>query len=161
MESGENGVERVMNYFKILQLKEDGFSISKISKKLSLSRNTVKKYLKMTPVEMEDWVATLKTREKKLDPYRETILTWLKEHPDLTGAQIHDWLDERCDYKMASENTVRNFVNEVSVCLGTSEVLAAGTLKEQNGYVIKHKRVVRLMCEMNLSAKVRRKKSSI
>jgi len=113
MESGENGVERVMNYFNILQLKEDGFSISKISKKLSLSRNTVKKYLKMTPVEMEDWVATLKTREKKLDPYRETILTWLKEHPDLTGAQIHDWLDERCDYKMASENTVRNFVNEV------------------------------------------------
>lgn len=70
---------------------------------------------------MEDWVATLKARKKKLDPYRETILTWLKEHPDLTGAQIHDWLDERCDYKMVSENTVSNFVNGVREFLSHSE----------------------------------------
>lgn len=102
-----------MNYYKILQLREEGFSISKIARELSLSRNTVKRYLKMTPEELEDWIATLETRGKKLDPYRETILTWLQKHPDLTGAQIHDWLDEKCDYREVCENTVRNFVNEM------------------------------------------------
>ena len=45
MESGEKRVEKFMNYFKNLELKEDEFIISKISKKFSLSRNTVKKYL--------------------------------------------------------------------------------------------------------------------
>ena len=71
MESEENGVERRMKYYNILQLREEGFSISKIAKKVSLTRNTVKKYLKMTPEEMEDWIATLETRQKKLDPYRD------------------------------------------------------------------------------------------
>lgn len=36
----------------------------------------------------------------------------------------------------------------------------AGTLKEQEGYVINHKRVARLMDEMNIKAKVRMKKST-
>lgn len=106
-------MKRRMQYYSILQLRQDGFSISKIARKLSLTRNTVKKYMKMTPQEMEDWIATLETRAKKLDPYRDTILTWLRKHPDLTGAQIHDWLEEKCSYKGASENTVRNFVNEI------------------------------------------------
>ena len=73
--------KRRMNYYNIFQLREEGFSISKIARKLSLTRNTVKKYMKMTPQEMEDWIATLETRVKKLDPYRETILTWLRKAP--------------------------------------------------------------------------------
>ena len=92
-------MDRIMKYYNILQLREEGFSISKIDKKVSMTRNTVKKYLKMTPVEMENWIAALNTRSKKLDPFRETILTWLEKNPDLKGAQIHDWLEEKRGYK--------------------------------------------------------------
>lgn len=35
---------------------------------------------------------SLQIRSKKLDPYLEKIVGWLKEHPDLTEAQVYDWL---------------------------------------------------------------------
>ncbi|MEI2358744.1 hypothetical protein [Mesobacillus zeae] len=38
---------------------------------------------------------------------------WLTEQPDLTGAQVYDWLEERLNFKGAAKNTVRNYVNEL------------------------------------------------
>ena len=40
-------------------------------------------------------------------------LGWLKEHPDLTGAQVYDWLEEKLGFKEVAENTVRNYLNEM------------------------------------------------
>ncbi len=47
-----------------------------------------KKFLK----EACRWLNELRTRKKKLDPYKEHILAWLKEHPDLSASQVSDWL---------------------------------------------------------------------
>ncbi|MBU8909041.1 DDE-type integrase/transposase/recombinase, partial [Desertibacillus haloalkaliphilus] len=58
-------------------------------------------------------ISSLKTREKKLDLYHQEILSWLMEHPDLTGAQVFDWLEEKLEFKDVSENTVRNYLNEM------------------------------------------------
>ncbi|WP_233274984.1 DDE-type integrase/transposase/recombinase [Calidifontibacillus oryziterrae] len=38
---------------------------------------------------------------------------WLKEHPDLSGAQVFDWLEEKLNVSIITEGTVRNYVNEL------------------------------------------------
>ncbi len=95
MESEEQGVEKLSTYNEIHRLRSEGFSNSSIARKLAISRNRVIEYGKMTPEEFYVFSVSLQTRTKKLDPFREEILGWLKEHPDLTGAQVFDWLEEK------------------------------------------------------------------
>lgn len=66
-----------------------------------------------------------------------------------TGPSERDWQDKE---------KIQSLYDEMGGTYGAKRI--AGTLKAQEGYVINHKRVVRLMHEMNLSAKVRLKKSS-
>jgi len=49
----------------------------------------------------------------KLDPYQDLILNWLREHSDLSGAQVYDWLKERYPKITVGESTVRRYVNEL------------------------------------------------
>lgn len=102
-----------MDYIEIHRLYKEGFSKSAISRKLGISRNRVIEYLNMTPEDFEEFTSSLRTREKKLDAYHDQILEWLKAHPDLTGAQVYDWLDEKLDFKEVAENTVRNYLNQM------------------------------------------------
>jgi len=102
-----------MIYNEIHQLRSAGFSNSAIAKKLKISRNRVIDYGNMSPDDFCEFVLSLQNRSKKLDPYHEEIVSWLKEHPDLTGAQIFDWLEERLGVKSIAENTVRNYVNDL------------------------------------------------
>ncbi|WP_368502778.1 IS21 family transposase (plasmid) [Alkalihalophilus sp. As8PL] len=102
-----------MIYQKVHELLSQGFSNSAIAKKLSISRNRVIEYGKMNPEEFNLFVLSLQNRSKKLDPYHKEILSWLKEHPDMTGAQVFDWLNERLKVTTVAENTVRNYVNEI------------------------------------------------
>lgn len=95
------------------QLKKQGFSISAIARKCSLSRTTVYEYLEMDYEEACRWVDVLKTRKRKLEPYEDKILNWLKEHPDLTASQISDWLEEYCEFNTVGESTVRTYVKEL------------------------------------------------
>ena len=62
---------------------------------------------------MSEWTYSLQNRTKKLDPYADTILEWLKEHSDLSAAQIEDWLlEEYPDFKVSS-STVRSYVKDL------------------------------------------------
>lgn len=106
-------MEKWMVYNEIHRLRKEGFSNSAISRKLKISRNRVIDYGKMKPDEFFKFTLSLQTRSKKLDPYRDQILEWLKEHPDLSGAQIFDWLQEKLEVDSVTEGTVRNFVNEL------------------------------------------------
>jgi len=38
---------------------------------------------------------------------------WLKEYPDMTSAQVYDWLQERLNVTSVAENTVRSYVKEL------------------------------------------------
>lgn len=106
-------MEKWMIYQEIHRLKKMGFSNSKIANKLQISRNRVIDYLEMTPEQFAEFIASLQNREKKLDPYQDHILMWLKEHPDVTSAQVHDWLQEKLNVTSVAENTVRNYVNDL------------------------------------------------
>ncbi|MBD8007714.1 IS21 family transposase [Bacillus norwichensis] len=100
-------------YMEIQQLLKRGFSKSKIARKLEVSRTTVYRYLKKSPGEMNDWVIQLKSRRKKLDPHKETILSWLYDYPDVTAAQVFDWLQEKYNVTDVAESTVRAYVREL------------------------------------------------
>ncbi|MDW0116297.1 hypothetical protein QTL97_05080 [Sporosarcina thermotolerans] len=106
-------MEKLITYNEIHRLRKEGFSNSAIAKKLKISRNRVIEYGKMTPDEFYLFAISLQSRGKKLDPFREKILEWLKEHPDLSGAQVFDWLEEKLEFSSVSEGTVRNYVNEL------------------------------------------------
>ncbi|MBL5848422.1 transposase, partial [Bacillus sporothermodurans] len=62
---------------------------------------------------MADWVDSLQVRSKKLDPYKDKILSWLKENPDMSAAQVEDWLRERDSSLEISESTVRGYVRKL------------------------------------------------
>ena len=98
-------------YMDIYQLKQQGFKIRGIARKLGISRTTVYKYLVKSPEEMSEWMASTQTRRKKLDPYEMLIQTWLSEHPDSSASQIHDWLFEKYPDLKVGESTVRLYVN--------------------------------------------------
>lgn len=75
-------------YMEIKQLLKQGFSQTKIAEKLGVSRTTVYRHLKRSPSEMAEWVDSLQYKKKKLDPYKELILSWLRMHPDMSAAQV-------------------------------------------------------------------------
>lgn len=97
-------------YMEIQQLMKQGFSKTKIAEKLGLSRTTVYRYLKKSPSEMSEWVDSLENRRKLLDPHKELILSWLRQHPDMSAAQVLDWLQEKYDGFEIGESTVRTYV---------------------------------------------------
>lgn len=100
-------------YSIIKQLSDQGISQRQIAKQLGLSRNTVSQYLKRDAKEMSTWLASTSERKRKLDVFKEEILSWIRQYPDLSAAQIQDWLEERHHFTQASSGTVRLYVREL------------------------------------------------
>lgn len=104
--------EKLVLYIEIHQLRERRFRIAQIAKRLKISRNTVYKYLDMSFDEaVNEFINT--ERKKKLDPYQDWIVNWLREYPNLSGAQVYDWLLEHFPKINVGESTVRRYVNEM------------------------------------------------
>lgn len=97
-------------YMEIKQLLKQGFSQTKIAEKLGISRVTVYRHLKKSPSEMSEWVDSLQYKKKKLDSHKELILSWLRIHPDISAAQVYDWLLEKYEGLIIGESTVRTYV---------------------------------------------------
>jgi transposase len=102
-----------MLYLEIQQMKERGFSIQQIAKQLKVSRTTVYNYMEKTPEEAFEWVNSLGSRKKKLDPYKDWIVAWLQKYPHLNASQIQDWLLEKFPDFTVGESTMRLYVNQI------------------------------------------------
>jgi len=98
-------------YQEIHSLRNLGFSKRQVADKLELDFRTVSKYLAMTPDEMENQILR-KEREKTLKLYEGIVIDWLKQHPDMSSAQVLDWLKEHYQVTVA-ERTARRFVSEL------------------------------------------------
>jgi transposase len=106
-------VDKFEMYIQIRGMVNQRYSVSAIARKLELSRNTAYKYLKKSPDEMAEWTASTMIRTKKLDIHKELILKWLREYPDISAAQVNDWLKEKFPTFKVGESTVRNYVKEL------------------------------------------------
>lgn len=94
-------------YSKIQMGKTKGFSREAVSQQLGLSWRTVDRYWDMTVSEYE--LVSKSHYSSIMDKHKPVVLNWLESHPDISAAQVQDWLHENYDDVYASR-TVRRFV---------------------------------------------------
>ncbi|WP_282201675.1 hypothetical protein [Emergencia timonensis] len=100
-------------YNEIQKLKSMGFSKSRTAHKLQINFRTVSRYWDMPPA---DYAAAFKDRSRNMrnssaSRYEQDILFWLEQHPDLSGAQIYDWLYEKYQAPpQVAERTMRRYI---------------------------------------------------
>ncbi|CAM3864967.1 IS21 family transposase [Marinicrinis lubricantis] len=102
--------ERWPMYFTVQEQKRLGLRKSQVARNLDVSRNTVIKLWDMTVEEYKQFLDGLESRSKKLDSFATEIISWLREFPDLSAAQVMDWLKERHEGMEIAESTVRSYV---------------------------------------------------
>lgn len=100
-------------YNEIQKLKSMGFSKSRTAGKLQINFRTVSRYWDMTPAQ---YAAAFKDRSRNMKNssascYQADILAWLEQYPDLSSAQIYDWLYEKYQTPpVAAERTMRRYI---------------------------------------------------
>ena len=97
-------------YSEIQQLRNQGLRKSQAARTLSLNIKTVGKYWLLSPEEVCEVFKQGKHRKKRTDAYETTILSWIREFPDLSSSQIRDRLRQIQPEGNFRERTVRRFV---------------------------------------------------
>jgi transposase len=64
----------------------------------------------MSPQEFQQELESRNQRSKKPAVYHDNILAWLRQYPEMTSAQIYDWLLEKDEKLQFNESTTRNYV---------------------------------------------------
>jgi len=100
-------------FAKIKEHKLKGFKKSQTSRNLELDYKTIDKYWNMTNEEYMEYVKSCKSRNKKVDKYKDVILEWIQEYRDISTAQIYDWLLERYKKLDFKERTLRLYVSNL------------------------------------------------
>ena len=101
-------------YQELQQLKEMGLNKSQVQRQLGIDWKTVDRYWEVTPDEYDEIRKNTK-RTRKLEKYEEQIVRWLQEHPDMSSAQIQDWLKQHyLDYQ-GKERTLRRFIRSLRI----------------------------------------------
>lgn len=94
-------------YTEIHQLKNMGLNKSQVARHLGINVKTVNKYWNVDADGFFKMKQQSKKRAKKLDRYAETVLGWLQQFPDLSAAEVVDWLREHYPNDTFRERTVR------------------------------------------------------
>lgn len=102
-------------YGKVQEKKRKGLNKSQASRDLGVDYKTILKYWDMTPDEYAATKAGASSRTKKAERYKPFVLECLNEYPDISAAQIYDWIKER--YKVETpgfqERAFRNYVKSI------------------------------------------------
>jgi len=96
---------------KVKALYDDGngLSIQKIVKQLGVSRNTVRKYLRMTPEEIQQRQESA-DRQKRLDIHKIYITHLLVTFPELSAQKVIQKLEQKVGKLPVSARSVRRYV---------------------------------------------------
>jgi transposase len=100
-------------YSEIHQLKVMGMKKAQVARKLEVDVKTVSRYWEANPDQFQEMVQAGRSRSKKLKHYRDVILKWLRANPDMSAAQILDWLKEHYNDFSVRERTLRRYVDEL------------------------------------------------
>jgi len=104
-----------MNYSKIQEQKRKGFNKSQVARNLRINRETVSVYWDMAPNEYAARIESAKTRTRKADPHRDYVLECLLKYPDMSAAQLYDWIKERTGLEtlVFQERCFRDYVKSI------------------------------------------------
>ena len=100
-------------YSEIHQLKVIGLNKAQESRKLELDVKIVSKYWDADPDTFHEIRQAGRGRSRKLKNCRDVILKWLREDPDMSAAQVLDWLKEYYDEFSVRERTLRRYIDEL------------------------------------------------
>jgi len=102
----------LIHHIKSLYADGDGQSIRAIAQQLGISRNTVRKYLRLNE---EQIGARLDdpSRVKRLDHYREQIIHQLQQFPRLSAVKVLRKLRAQGVETTFSDRTVRRYIEEL------------------------------------------------
>jgi transcriptional regulator len=93
----------VIHQIKALHNKGNGLSERKIAKQLSISRNTVSKYLNLSEPDITAELSDTE-RTKKLDEYRDYIIQLLQTYPELSAVKVLHKLKAKIETLRESAN---------------------------------------------------------
>jgi len=101
-----------MIYEKIQKMKRNKLNKSQVSRRLGIDYKTVLKYWDMTPDDFANSRLHAEKRKKKADQYKAFILEALGKYPDMTAAQIYDWIKEQTNLSDigVKERAFRNYI---------------------------------------------------
>lgn len=104
-----------MNYGIIQEYKRNGLNKSQVAKRTGLDYKTILKYWDMPPDIFSAEQEGSKKRKKKADPYKDFVLECLKKYPDMSAAQVYDWIKEHncLETLEFKERAFRNYVKAV------------------------------------------------
>ena len=102
----------VIHKIKAMHDEGAGMSVRRIAKELKISRNTVKKYLSMSVMEIQGYMEEGK-RESILDPYRDYLKHLLERFPRLSAVKAKRKLELQGIYPGASERTWRRYMEDI------------------------------------------------
>jgi transposase len=97
-------------YSEIHQLKSTGLNKSQTARHLGINIKTVSKYWGVDADRFAELRQKSKDRQKKLEHYEKVVLSWLQRYPDISAAQVTDWLEEHYHEEAVQERTVRRMV---------------------------------------------------
>ena len=104
-------LNKLIMYHEIHKMNREGFSQSKISRKLVINRRTVNRILSMDELQFEAFLGSLSKRSKELAFYEDWVKVKLDMYQETSAAQMHDWLMEHFpDFPGVTAKTVYNFV---------------------------------------------------
>ena len=99
----------MIHQIKALHNKGNGLSERKIAKQLSISRNTVSKYLNMSEPDITAELSDTE-RTKKLDEYRDYIIQLLQTYPELSAVKVLRKLKAKIETLSVSDRSVRRYI---------------------------------------------------
>ncbi len=116
-----------MNYGKIQEYKRNGLKKSQVARRLEVDYKTVLKYWDMSPSEYAAKEQTSKKRRKKADEYKDFVVECLTKYPDMSAAQVYDWIKERTCLETLDfqKRAFRSYVQEIRREYGIKKPVSA------------------------------------
>ena len=111
----------MIHKIKALYDEGNGYSIKQISKELSISRNCVRRYLRMTEDDINKLQVTNHVRTKALDVHRDYIVHLLQKYPKLTSNKIVRKLEAKGVAAPVSERSFRRYVKDLKDSITTMQ----------------------------------------
>ncbi|XKF16129.1 IS21 family transposase [Halomonas sp. BLK-85] len=111
----------MIHKIKALHDNGQGLSVRAISQQLSISRNTVRKYLRLSEDVIQSQQAD-PSRAKKLDDYRSYLVYLLGEFPKLSAVKVARKLQSKYGSIPASDRSLRRYIQQLRQEVAVAQV---------------------------------------
>ena len=109
------------------EYKRNGLKKSQVARRLEVDYKTILKYWDMSPTEYAEAEQASKKRRKKADEYKDFVVECLTKYPDMSAAQVYDWIKERTCLENLNfkKRAFRNYVQAIRKEYGIKKTISS------------------------------------